>query len=134
MISIMAASDCDVICTTSINRTDRNPFYYILFEVVHTEHLSAIIRSLSQSTGARQNDSFMVLYSEQTLWGIPLLCPKLEICSHDWRSPARNINPIDPNPAISARVVFPQSGHIRPEKRPFFQNCPHFSKIEPYKK
>ena len=29
--------------------------------------------------------------------------------------------PIDPNPAISAHVVFPQSGHIRPEKRPFFQ-------------
>ena len=43
-------------------------------------------------------------------------------------------NPIDPNPAISAHVVFPQSGHIRPEKRPFFQNFPHFSKIEPYKK
>ena len=35
------------------------------------------------------------------------------------------LNPIDPNPAISARVVFLQSGHI--------QNFPHFSKIEPYK-
>ena len=44
------------------------------------------------------------------------------------------INPIDPNPAISARVVFPQSGHIRPEKQTFFRNFPHFSKIEPYKK
>ena len=43
-------------------------------------------------------------------------------------------NPIDPNPAISAHVVFPQSGHIRPEKQPFFQDFPHFSKIEPYKK
>ena len=43
------------------------------------------------------------------------------------------LNPIDPNPAISAHVVFPQSGHIRPEKRPFFRNFPHFSKIEPYK-
>ena len=41
---------------------------------------------------------------------------------------------MDPNPAISARVVFPQSGHIRPEKHPFFQSFPHFSKIKPYKK
>ena len=38
------------------------------------------------------------------------------------------INPIDPNPAISARVVFPQSGRSRPEKRPFFHIFPHFSK------
>ena len=45
-----------------------------------------------------------------------------------------DFNSINPNPAISARVVFPQSGHIRPEKRPFFQNLPYFSKIEPYKK
>ena len=45
-----------------------------------------------------------------------------------------DINPIDPNPAISARVVFPQSGHISPEKQPFFQNFQYFSKIEPYKK
>ena len=43
-------------------------------------------------------------------------------------------NPMDPNPAISARMVFPQSGHTRLEKRPFFQNFPHFSKIEAYKK
>ena len=43
-------------------------------------------------------------------------------------------NPIDPNPAISAHAVFPQSGHIRPEKRPFFKNIPHFSKIKPCKK
>ena len=42
--------------------------------------------------------------------------------------------PIDPNPAISAHAVFPQSGHIRPEKRPFFQKFPHFSKIKPYKR
>ena len=35
-----------------------------------------------------------------------------------------HINPMDPNPAISACVVFPQSGHIRPEKRPFFRNFP----------
>ena len=42
--------------------------------------------------------------------------------------------PIDPNPAISARALFPQSGHIRPEKRPFFQKFPHYSRIEPYKK
>ena len=45
-----------------------------------------------------------------------------------------DLNPIDPNPAISARAAFPQSGHIRPEKRPFFQKFPHFSKIEPQKK
>ena len=44
------------------------------------------------------------------------------------------INPIDPNPAISARVVFPQSGHFRPEKRPFFQKILHFSKREHTKK
>ena len=44
-----------------------------------------------------------------------------------------DFNPMDPNPAISACVVFPQSGHIRPEKRPFSRNFPHFSKIEPYK-
>ena len=42
-------------------------------------------------------------------------------------------NPIDPNPAISAHVVFPQSGHIRPEKQPFFQNFPYFSKLGPTK-
>ena len=44
------------------------------------------------------------------------------------------LNPIDPNPAISVRAVFPKSGHIHPEKRPFFPKFPHFSKIEPYKK
>ena len=44
------------------------------------------------------------------------------------------LNPLDPNPAISAHAVFPQSGHIRPEKRPFFQDFPHFSKLEPAKK
>ena len=33
--------------------------------------------------------------------------------------------PMDPNPAISAHAVFPQSGHIRPEKRPFFQKKIH---------
>ena len=47
-----------------------------------------------------------------------------------WKKNIR-LNPIDPNPAVSARAVFPQSGHIRPEKRPFFQKFPHFSKIEP---
>ena len=45
-----------------------------------------------------------------------------------------SLNPIDPNPAISTHAVFPQSGHIRPEKRPFFQNFPHFSKLETTKK
>ena len=49
-----------------------------------------------------------------------------------WKVISSNLNPIDPNPAISARVVFPQSGHIRPEKRLFFRKFPHFSKIEPY--
>ena len=44
------------------------------------------------------------------------------------------IIPIDPNPAISAHAVFPQSGHIRPEKRPFFQKFPHFAKGELSKK
>ena len=33
--------------------------------------------------------------------------------------------PIEPNSAISARAVFPQSGHIRLEKRPI---SPDFSK------
>ena len=41
------------------------------------------------------------------------------------------VNPLDPNPSISARVVFPQSGHIRPEKRPFFKKNPDFSKLGP---
>ena len=41
------------------------------------------------------------------------------------------LNPFDPNPAKSARVVFPQSGHIRPGKQQFFQNLPHFFKIGP---
>ena len=41
--------------------------------------------------------------------------------------------PIDPNPAIAARVVYPQSGHSRPEKWPFFHIFPHFPKIEPLK-
>ena len=40
---------------------------------------------------------------------------------------------MDPNPAIFAHAVFPQISHIRPEKRPFFKNCPHFSKLEPNK-
>ena len=44
------------------------------------------------------------------------------------------INPLDPNPAISAHAVFPQSGHIRPEKRPFFQNFPQFFQIRTSKK
>ena len=39
-------------------------------------------------------------------------------------------NPLDPNLAISAHAVFPQSGYIRPEKRPFFRKFPHFSKLE----
>ena len=42
--------------------------------------------------------------------------------------------PIDPNPAITANAVFPQSGHSRPEKRPFFHIFPHFSKIELFKR
>ena len=41
--------------------------------------------------------------------------------------------PIDPNPAISTRAVFPQSGRIRPEKRAFLKKNPHFSKLEPIK-
>ena len=45
-----------------------------------------------------------------------------------------DINPLDPNPAIAACVVFPQSGHSRPEKQPFFHIFPHFSKIEPSQK
>ena len=34
-----------------------------------------------------------------------------------------HFNPIDPNPAISAHAVFPQSGHIRPEKIPKGCGC-----------
>ena len=44
------------------------------------------------------------------------------------------VNPIDPNPAVAARVVFPQSGCSRPEKQLFFHIFPHFCKIEPFKK
>ena len=42
--------------------------------------------------------------------------------------------PLDPNPAVAARTVFPQSGRSRPEKRPFFHIFPHFSKVEQSKK
>ena len=45
-----------------------------------------------------------------------------------------SINPIDPNPAIAAHALFPQSGHSRPEKQLFFDNFPHFSRIKPFKK
>ena len=44
------------------------------------------------------------------------------------------LNPIDPNSAVAARAVCPQSGRSRPEKRPFFHIFPHFSKIEQSKK
>ena len=44
------------------------------------------------------------------------------------------INPIDPNPAVAAHAVFPQSGRSRPEKQPFFHIFPKFSQIEPSKK
>ena len=53
---------------------------------------------------------------------------------HEWCMARVDLNPLDPNPAISAHAVFPQSGHIRPEKQPFFQNFPHFSRLEPAKK
>ena len=43
-------------------------------------------------------------------------------------------NPLDPNPAIAVRAVFPQSGRSRPEKQPFFHIFPHSSKIEQSKK
>ena len=36
---------------------------------------------------------------------------------------------MDPNPALSAHAVFPQSIHIRPEKQPFFKELPHFFQI-----
>ena len=39
------------------------------------------------------------------------------------------VYPLDPNPAISAHAVFPQSGHIRPEKRPFFKENSTFFQI-----
>ena len=39
--------------------------------------------------------------------------------------------PTDPNPAIDAHAVFPQSGRSRPEKWLFFHIFPHFSKREP---
>ena len=45
-----------------------------------------------------------------------------------------NFNPVDPNPDIAARVVFPQSGHSHLERWPFFHIFPHFSKIEPSKR
>ena len=37
-------------------------------------------------------------------------------------------NPIDFNPTISARAVFPQSGHSCAGKKQFFLNFPHSSK------
>ena len=43
---------------------------------------------------------------------------------------AFEINPLDPNPAVAARAVFPQSGRRRPEKRLFFHIFPHFSEID----
>ena len=45
----------------------------------------------------------------------------------------REVNPMDPNPAISAHAVFPQSSHIGKEKRRFKKKNPHFSKLEPTK-
>ena len=45
-----------------------------------------------------------------------------------------DINPLGPNPAISAHAVFPQSGHIRPEKRPFFPKFSTFFQIRTSKK
>ena len=44
------------------------------------------------------------------------------------------LNPMEPNPSVATRVVFPQSVRSGPEKRPFFHIFPHFSKIEPFKK
>ena len=40
-------------------------------------------------------------------------------------SPVSILNPIDPNPAISGHAVFPQSGHIRPEKTAVFSENFH---------
>ena len=40
--------------------------------------------------------------------------------------------PIDPNPAISAHVVFPQSGHIRPKKTAVFPKKSTFFQIRTY--
>ena len=48
-----------------------------------------------------------------------------------WPCRPVEFNPIDPNPAVNARVVLPQSGHSCQEKRTFFQKFPHVSKIEP---
>ena len=92
--------------------------------------------SLSLCSTRRQNTSLrglvlaLAMYISCLLFRFQLrLVPNVNpISSGIW---ALDFNPIDPNPAISARVVLPQSGHIRPEKRPFFQRFPHFSKIEP---
>ena len=43
------------------------------------------------------------------------------------------INPIDPNLAVAARVVCPQSGRSPPEKRPFFHIFPPKSTNRIYK-
>ena len=58
----------------------------------------------------------------------------MDINCRSFTSCRSHFNPIDPKPAIAAHAVFPQSGHSRPEKRPFFHIFPHFSKIEPSKK
>ena len=61
-------------------------------------------------------------------------CTHTELSKKTKETKKNTNNPIDPNLAISARAVFPQSGHIRPEKQPFFQKKSYFSRIEPYKK
>ena len=42
--------------------------------------------------------------------------------------PNSSLNPLDPNPAVAARAVFPQSVSSHPEKRPFFHIFPKKNK------
>ena len=61
-------------------------------------------------------------------------CNSIDCYSCGYRGYLLWLNPLDPNPAVAARAVFPQSGRSRLEKRPFFHIFPHFSKIEQSKK
>ena len=53
----------------------------------------------------------------------------LTFSSHKVNFPYVQFNPINPNQAVSARAVFPQSGHIRPENSIFSSKFSKFFQI-----
>ena len=101
--------------------------------------LSAVKRAVKQSTSktGREKSEYIYLTDNKTYTNKrPYYLDKLprQQVRAIFMTRTRMFNPIDPNPAISARAVFPQSGCIRPEKRQFFQNFPYFTKLEPSQK